>query len=214
MTSTSVIMLLAGILMAWFAAGSIFNIRRGKAALRWLQSGLPLIGERTTVRWFGTTGVEMTIAKAKAPFDHATLVIFMEPRDVPWVWGPSRARGRRDTLIFRGDFDRSPAVDLEALDMSSWSGREVRGRLKEERWSEREPATAGDPRLFYKFDRAAALGDTLLSISRGAGMTVRRLSVRRGEPNLQIHVDLPSFSASGTEFFEAVRAIGEQAAKG
>ncbi len=213
MTSTSVIMLIAGALMAWFAAGSIFNIRKGKAALAWLQSGLPLIGERTTVRWFGTTGVEMTIAKAKAPFDRATLVIFMEPRDVPWVWGPSRARGRRDTLIFRGDFEHAPSIDLEALDMASWSGREIRSRLKQERWSEREPRKAGDVRLFYKFERAAGIGDTLLSLARGAGMTVRRLSVRRGEPHLQIHVDLPPFSASGTELFEAVRAIGERVAQ-
>src|ERR1035437_6499979 len=76
-------MVLVTIVMGWFAAGSIWNVRKGKAALRWMQGGLPLLGERTTVRWLGTTSVEMVIAKARKPFEQATLVIFLEPRHAP-----------------------------------------------------------------------------------------------------------------------------------
>jgi hypothetical protein len=42
-------------------------------------------------------------------------------------------------------------------------------------------------------------------------MTVRRLSVRRAEPHLQLHVDLPEVSAPAVEFFTAVRTLGEMA---
>jgi hypothetical protein len=210
MTPTNAIMLFVAAFMAWFAAGSIWNVRKGKAVLRWMEGGLPLVAERTTVRWLGTTGVEMSIARAKKPFDQATLVIFLEPRDVPWIWGPARARGRRDTLIFRAQLARSPAFDLEALDMASWSGRDAQPRVRDERWSVREPTIGGDVRLFFKIEGAVALADTLLGLAREGGMTVRRLSVRRGEPHFQIHVDLPSVSTSGAEFFKTVRAIAER----
>lgn len=210
MTSTNVIMLFVALFMGWFAAGSIWNVRKGKAVLRWMQGGLPLIGERTTVRWLGTTGVEMSIAGVKEPFDQATLVIFLEPRDVPWIWGPSRARGRRDTLIFRAQLGRPPAVDLEALDPASWSGRDARRRIEAERWSIREPQSRDSLRLFFKTDGAVTLGDALLDLASQAGMTVRRLSVRRGEPHLQVHADLPSVSSSGAEFFQTLRAIAER----
>lgn len=211
MTPTTAVMLFLAVVMGWFAAGSIWNVRKGKAVLHWMQSGLPLIGERTTVRWLGTTGVEMSIAKAKKPFDQATLVIFLEPRDVPWIWGPARARGRRDTLILRAQLGRAPAVDLELLDMASWSGRDAGSRVESEQWSVREPAGPGDLHLFYRTDSAVALGDALLALARGAGMSVRRLSVRRGEPHLQIHLDLPLPSDSAPELFKTVRAMGERA---
>jgi hypothetical protein len=42
-------------------------------------------------------------------------------------------------------------------------------------------------------------------------MTVRRLSVRRAEPHLQLHIDLPHESAPAADFFAAVRTIGERA---
>jgi hypothetical protein len=50
--------------MLWFAAGSAWNVRMGKAAMRWMQDGLPRVGERTTVRWIGSISVEMVIQKA------------------------------------------------------------------------------------------------------------------------------------------------------
>src|SRR5512140_307778 len=140
LSSQTAVMILVTIVMGWFAAGSIWNVRKGKAVLRWMHGGLPLLGERTTVRWLGTTSVEMVIAKARKPFDQATIVLFFEPRDVPWIWGPSRLRGRRDTLIVRARLAKTPTADLEAIDVASWSGREARPRITGERWELREPA--------------------------------------------------------------------------
>ena len=76
--------------------------------MRWMQGGLKLLGERTTVRWLGSTAVELGNREAKAPFEEVTVVVFLEPRDVPWMWALSRARGRRDTLIVRGQLRRPP----------------------------------------------------------------------------------------------------------
>ena len=195
--------------MVWFAAGSAWNVRKGKATMRWMQEGLPRLGERTTVRWLGTNSVEMVIQKAKSPFEQVTLVIFLEPRDVPWIWALTRARGRRDTLIFRARLPRAPLQDLEMLDRASWSGRDALRRMASEQWTARDPAAQDPLTAFTRSGSATALGDTLLGHLRGTGITVRRLSVRSIEPHLQLHMDLTADSLSAPELFKALRAVGQ-----
>jgi hypothetical protein len=204
-------MFLVALVMVWFAAGSIWNVRKGKATLRWMQAGLHLLCERTTVRWLGTTAVELVLSKPKPPFEEATLVIFLEPRDVPWLWGFSRSRGRRDALIVRGKLRRAPHGDLEALDPSSFAGRDALRHMAKERWSVRERTAEGGRPVYYKVEGTLPLADDLLELARAGGLTVRRLSVRRTEPHLQLHVDLPAASAPAAEVFAAVRTIGERA---
>ena len=204
-------MFLVAIVMVWFAAGSIWNVRKGKATMRWMQGGLHLLCERTTVRWLGTTAVELALVNPKAPFEDVTLVIFLEPRDVPWLWGFSRSRGRRDTLILRARLRRAPHGDLEALDRSSFAGRDALRRMASERWSVREAAASGARPVYYKVEGTLPLADDLLELARAGGLTVRRLSVRRTEPHLQLHVDLPAASAPAADVFAAVRTIGERA---
>jgi hypothetical protein len=204
-------MFVVAVVMVWFAAGSIWNVRKGKSTLRWMQGGLHVLCERTTVRWLGTTAVELVLSKAKPPFEEATLVIFLEPRDVPWLWGFSRSRGRRDALILRARLRRAPHADLEALDRASFAGRDALRRMASERWSVRESAAPGASPVFYKAEGTLLLADDLLELARAGGITVRRLSVRRAEPHLQLHVDLPAAPAAAAEYFAAVRTIGERA---
>jgi len=208
-----VVIALVAVVMGWFAIGSVLNVRRGQAAMRWMQDGLRLVGERTTVRWIGTTSVELAIAKAEPPFSQLKLVVFLEPRDVPWLWALTRRRGRRDTLIVVGQLVQAPAQELEALDRRSWSGREALRRARGQRWSARE-AVAGRLEVLYKYDAALPLADSLVELAAGTGVTVRRLGLRRAEPHLQLHVDLPAAETSAAEFFARLRTIGERASKG
>jgi hypothetical protein len=195
--------------MVWFAAGSAWNVRKGKATMRWMQDGLPRVGERTTVKWLGTNSVEMIIQKAKAPFEQVTLVIFLEPRDVPWIWALTRARGRRDTLIFRARLLHAPSQEIEVLDETSWSGRDALRRMAPEQWTAREPADQDHLTAFSRSGNTTALGDTLLGLLRDTGITVRRLSVRSVEPHLQLHMDLTAHSLSASELFKTLRAVGQ-----
>jgi hypothetical protein len=199
--------------VAWFAAGTIWNVRKGSALMRWMQGGpdggLRALGERTTVRWLGSTAVEMVLSDAKPPFAAVTLVIFLEPRDLPW-WPISRARGRRDTLIVRGVLRRAPALELEALDPLSWSGRDALARVPRE-WLVREAAAPGGLVVHHASAGALARADQLLALAGRAGLALKRLSLRRTEPNLQIHVDLPDGSQPAREFFEAVHTLAELA---
>jgi len=175
--------------------------------MRWMQGGLQVLGERTTVRWLGSTVVEMVLSDAKPPFAAVTLVIFLEPRDLPW-WPLSRARGRRDTLIIRGVLRRAPAVELEALDPASWSGRDALPRVPRE-W----PAREGKIAVHYESSPALERADALIARAQGAGMRAARLSVRRAGPHFQLHVLLPDRARPAREFFEAVHGLSELALK-
>lgn len=206
---TELIGIVAIAVVAWFAAGTIWNVRLGREVLRWMQGGLPVLGPHTTMRWLGSTVVEMVIGDGKAPFRTATVVIFLEPRDLPW-WPLSRLRGRRDTLIVRGVLRRSPTVEVEALDPKSWSARDARSRVPAE-WAIRQAEPPSGVAVHYADAAALARADTMLSRAERAGLTIRRLSVRRTEPNLQIHGALPDRRQPAREFFEAVHAIGELA---
>ena len=201
---------LAILLVGWFALGTIWNVRKGGALMRWLQTGLPAVGERTTVRWLGSTAVEMVIREAKAPFEKITLVIFLEPRDMPWMWVFSRRTGRRDTLILRGELRRPPAIDLEAIDLASWSGKDASHALSSGDLSLREPSRPGALAV-YGSEAALGRADPLIELAGKGGCAVRRLSVRRTAPHLQLHVDAPGEGASARALFDSFSALAERA---
>jgi hypothetical protein len=207
---TELIGIAAVAVVAWFAAGTIWNVREGRALMRWMQGGLSALGGRTTVRWLGSTAVEMVIRDAKAPFAGVTLVIFLEARDVPWMWALGRSRGRRDTLIIRGVLRRGPAVEFEALDPASWSGRDALPRVPPE-WPLRQAEVPGDVVVHHANAAAIEHADALLALAQRAGLAVRRLSVRRTEPNFQLHVSLSDCRQPARDFFEAVHALAERA---
>jgi len=207
---TGLIGITAIAVVAWFAAGTIWNVRKGRALMRWMQGGMPALGERTTVRWLGSTAVELVIREARAPFIAATLIIFLEPRDVPWLWALGRSRGRRDTLIVRGALRRVPDVELEALDPRSWSGREALRQLPPG-WLVRPAGTAGAALVHHASAAALPRAEDLLQRAHAAGLSVRRLSVRRIEPNFQLHVSLPDLRQAARDFFDAVHTIAESA---
>ena len=162
------------------------------------------------MRWLGSTAVEMALRDTKAPFTGVTLVIFLEARDLPWMWALGRSRGRRDTLIIRAVLSRSPALEFEALDPLSWSGRDALPRVPRD-WLLREAAPPGSLVVHHASAGALARADELLALAERAGLAVKRLSLRRAEPNLQIHVALPDGRQPAREFFEAVHALAELA---
>lgn len=207
---TALLTALAFLLVGWFAAGTIWNVRKGGSLMRWLQQGLPAVGERTTVRWLGSTAVEMVIREPRAPFEKVTLVIFLEPRDMPWMWIFSRRGGRRDTLILRGELRSTPAIDLEALDTGSWSGKDALHHVAG--WSRQKAPDGEGLATFYADDAALARADAMIDLAGRSGLAVRRLSVRRTAPHLQLHVAAPGESASARALFDSFRALAERAA--
>jgi hypothetical protein len=181
----------AGLLavMLAFTFGTQRNIRKGNAVLAWLQRGLPLLGRRATLRWLGSSAVQLDIVEPVEPFREATCLVVLEPRDVPFLWLATRSRGRRDVLIIRGNLRRAPRVDLEAVDPAAWlvaddesdpewTSIDLRPGVRASASTDPEQAIVGAVREAWN-DLAAASGGTW------------RISIRRTVPHLQVHVRPP-----------------------
>jgi hypothetical protein len=202
----SLLVLVAVGFLILFALGTQQNVRRGESFLTWLQSGLPVLGRRTTVRWLGSSAVELKINEPNSPFSATETLVVLEPRDVGWLWAWSRSRGRRDFIIIRGRLEQSPSFELEAGDTRGWTGADRLKRLDPEAWHQDKwgdiqvahtagADTATIRRFWQDFD----------SVSNG----VWRLSVRRDNPHLEIHVLPPDREASEARvLFEKFRELG------
>ncbi|MGA2990593.1 MAG: hypothetical protein ABSD88_08965 [Candidatus Korobacteraceae bacterium] len=177
----------AVLVVGWFAVGTQFNLYRGKKTLAWLQDGLKLLGDRTSLRWLGTAAVELKIQNAKEPFRNAEVVVVLEPRDVPLLWWYYRMRGRRDLLIVRGQLRVSPGADFEAFDPSTWSARGVESKLRFRNWN--QIPVAPSPLIAYAAGNPPPAASLLQALA-DAGCQPVRVAIRRTDPNLEIHYRL------------------------
>jgi len=192
-------------IVGWFAAGTHHNVRKGHAVMRWLQDGLPLVGEKTTLRWLGSSVLELKIQQAKAPFRHAEVLVVLEPRDVAPLWGLAHLRGRRDLFIFRGVLRTQPQVELEALDTTSWPTHELTDRAKNY-WI---PLATAPPLIAYAPGNLPAASELLGRAALDA-CPLQRLIVRRAESNLEVQWRLdPLRKHSARTVFETLQRITE-----
>lgn len=202
------------IVLGWFALGLTWNLRKGNALLRWLQAGLPQLGERTTMRWLGTSAIELVIAKARSPFKQVTLLAVMEPRDIPWLWLISRSQHRRDALIIRAQLQTVPTYEFDLIAPDAWNETKQSGQREAQPWAI-EPVddlNFGAPSTTRSLSRAIAVD--ALPLARRTQSRVWRLSTRRNDPQLELHVPLPNPRATDAQaFFTALRELGEQLSK-
>lgn len=206
----ALLFVLVVIIMGWFAVGVVWNIRRGNAVLRWMQAGLPRLGEKTTLRWLGSSAVELGIAKARPPFRRVELLLVLEPRDVPWFWGLARWRGRRDMLIVRGQLQAAPMYEFDLLSAGSWSEQQLRQSPRTARWEKDslEGVTFAAPAPTRTLSRPQA--SAILAAARKIDPIVWRLSVRREYPQLELHVPLPDpLRTEAAAYFNALRSLAE-----
>jgi hypothetical protein len=185
----ALVVLLLLVVMLAFAFGTQRNIRIGNDHLRWLQSGLPEIGPRATMRWLGSSAVQLDVVDPVEPFREATVLVVLEPRDVPLLWLFARARGRRDVLIVRANLRRAPQLDLEAVDPAAWvkaDADEVAG------WSAIDVGSglAATASGMVEPETSAAVRRTGQRLEATGG-TVWRLSIRRVVPHLEVHLRPP-----------------------
>ena len=196
------------VIMGWFAFGVIYNLRRGDALLKWMQDGLPGIGQRTTFRWLGTSVAELVIAHAKKPFRRLETLLVLKPRDVFWMTIMAYFQGRNDIVIFRAQLSTPPLLDLELVDPKTWSGRNVLKQVTERKW---ESKAYKDMQLLAPkglLDLAATTLDGLAFPMQRLSARYARFSLRRDAPNLELHVSSPAYrTLDAKQYFEALREL-------
>jgi hypothetical protein len=197
-----------------FIVGTQYNIRKGDAVLKWLQKGLPLVGERTTFRWMGSSVMEMKIAKAKDPFRSLETLVVFEPRDVPFLWAFARVRGRRDLMIFRAQLRAAPSFELEVFDPRGWSTGGLERQAQGKKWKPVDLRGASPLRAYYSGSDAVPAAQSLVDAAAHIG-GLTRLAIRRNVPNLEVQWLLPNTETrAARDLFLRLRQIGEDAARG
>jgi hypothetical protein len=198
------------ILMGWFAIGVIYNLRRGDALLKWMQNGLPDIGQKTTLRWLGTSVAELVIAHAKKPFRRLETLLVFKPRDVFWMTILAYFQGREDIVIFRAQLTTAPITDLELVDPKTWSGRGVLKQFADRKW---ESQTYQGMQLLAPaglLDLATKTLDRLAVPMQKLSSHYVRFSLRRdaSQSNFEVHLPFPVFrSTEAKQYFGALREV-------
>jgi len=194
--------------MGWFAIGMIYNLRRGDALLKWMQNGLPDIGQKTTFRWLGTSVAELVITQAKKPFRRFETLLFLKPRDVFWMTIAAYFQGREDIVIFRAHLITAPATDLELLDLKTWSGRDTQRRIRQRKW---ESTTYQGLELMAPaglLDLATKTLDRLALPMQKFSSRYARFSLHRNAPNFEVHVPFPDHrNVDAKQYFAALREL-------
>ncbi len=197
---------LAVIVMGAFGIGTLVNIRKGDQMLKWMRGGMPLIGERATMRWLGSSVVEVKLTKSHAPFRTAETLVVLEPRDVLILWGWTRWQGRRDLLIFRSQLSSAPKFELEILDPHSWTTHRTERDVKKKNWQSLTLPTT--PLRIYQSGNERVDVQRLIDLASQVGGKLVRLSVHRSVPNLEVHWLMPNVNQDNAhEWFSHLKEL-------
>ncbi len=205
--SLAIFIVVVILVVGGFALGTHRNVRRGHDAMAWVQEGLPLVGEKTTLRWLGSSVVQLRIQNAKRPFREVEVLFVLEPRDIAPLWLLARARGRRDLFIFRSRLHKLPEFEFEAFEPTAWSARGREAQARRHKW---QPAPARDSLVAYSPEPTPA-AHRLLDLAVLSGCPLLRLSVQRSDPNFEVHWPLAELKKlPASTVFETVRKLGQQ----
>lgn len=215
MNSQAIVIAAVAVFMGWFAIGMIYNLRRGDKLLKWMQDGLPLIGQRTTFRWLGSSVAEMGIAKAKRPFQRLDTLLVLKPRDVFWMTILALFQGRGDVLIFRAALATPPLLDLELADPKTWTGRDALNKAAKRNW---EATDYHGLRLMAPkglLNLAAETLDRIHTPMQSLSPRYVRFSLRKTAPNMELHLPFPNPRETDARvYFQSLidlgRAVGER----
>lgn len=209
--TAALVILLA--LLCWYFIGMQYNIRRGRRALRWLEQGLPVIGERAALNWTGVSRVEIQIPKAKEPFRSANVAIELVPREMPlwWVW--KRNAPHTDTIIVRAQLRAAPRFDLVSHSPRVAADEHLK-RSGAGQWTAVQGGLANAMNADIRGGISPYAVNRLIVQTTLEGMTLTRLIVHRSAPNLEVHYLLPQFEqVSPQRVFTSIHHLGQEIAQ-
>jgi hypothetical protein len=203
-----ILLIVAIAVLGSFALGTTWNVRKGNQVMKWIRDGLPLIGERSTYRWLGSSVVELKIAKAKSPFRNSETLVVFEPRDILLFWGWARWRGRRDMLIFRAQLESAPGYEIEVFDPNAWTTHNTERDVAKKNWTKLDLAPHPALRAYYSSKADTSQISRIVNLANQLDGKLIRLSIHRDLPNLEIHWLLPDLkTARANQVFGQVKQI-------
>jgi hypothetical protein len=200
-------------LLSWYLIGMQYNIRRGRRALKWLEQGLPIVGEKAALNWTGVSHVHVQIHKAKDPFRSADVLIDLVPREMPlwWIW--RRGAAEKDTLIVRAQLRAAPRFDLVSHSPHVRADEQLK-RSGSGQWTPVQGGLANAMNADIRGTISPYAVNRLIVQTTLDGMILTRLIVHRSAPNLEVHYLLPHFEqVSPQRVFTSIHQLGEEVAQ-
>ncbi|HZQ05517.1 MAG TPA: hypothetical protein VFD70_02995 [Anaerolineae bacterium] len=201
------------VLLCWYLLGTQFNIRRARRAIKWLEQGLPVIGEKASLNWSGVSHVQLIVNKAKDPFRSAELVIDLQPRELPLYWFWKQRKNQKDTIIFRAQLRAAPRFDLVSHSPHVPADEHLK-RSGSGQWTAVQGGLANAMTADIRGSISPYAVNRLIVQTTLDGVTLTRLVVHRSAPNIEVHYLLPLFEqVSAQRVFTSLHQLGEEIAQ-
>lgn len=201
------------VLLCWYLLGMQYNIRRERRALKWMEQGLPIIGEKAALDWSGVSHVEIQVPKAKEPFRSADVVIDLVPREIPFWWFWRKNVPTQDTIIVRAQLRTAPHFDLVSHSPHVPADEQLK-RSGTGQWTAVQGGLANAMTADIRGNISPYTVNRLIVQTTLEGMTLTRLIVHRSAPNLEVHYLLPQFAqVSSQRVFTGIHQLGEEVAQ-
>ncbi len=197
-------------LLCWYLAGMQYNVRRSRRALKWIEQGLPVIGEKAALNWSGVSQVQIHVTQAKDPFRSADVVVQLKPRELPfwWFWQPRAPT--HDLLILRAQLRHAPGFDLVSHSPRVPADEQLK-RHGAGQWSAVQGGLANAMNADIRGAISPYAVNRLIVQTTLEGMSLTRLMVYRAAPNLEVHYLLPKFEqVSPQRLFTILHQLGEE----
>lgn len=200
-------------LLLWYLVGMQLNIRRGRRALKWLEQGLPVIGEKAALNWTGVSHVEIQVNKAKDPFRSADVIVDLVPREIPFWWLRKVQVQNKDTVIVRAQLRAAPRFDLVSYSPHVLADEQLK-RSGTGQWTAVQGGLANAMTADIRGTISPYAVNRLIVQTTLDGMTLTRLIVHRSSPNLEVHYLLPPFDqVSPQRVFTSIHQLGQEVAQ-
>jgi hypothetical protein len=202
------------LLVAGYLWGSVVNRRVRRMAAGWARRGLSGLPDGATIRTLGTAGFLIQQPRPRPGLDDLQLTVLLAPREVLPLWLWHRLTRRSDLVVLRVALATAAAADLEIVARASPFGRTaLRGLNEAEGWKvvhRNEAFTIGARRT----KNAAPLGQNVLSLLAPAIPGLAQISMRRGNPTVQVGFPLPRPEVSLGPMLDALAAVAERLREG
>ncbi len=185
--ATQAVIAFCVLLVIWYVVGWQVNRRRGMCLLEWIVQGLRASGEQITVSRLGTSGFQVSVGKAQAPFKRIEATILLEPREILLFWIFHLLQGRSDYLVFKGTLRASPQGEVEAMTRRHLASQVPKG-LDEEGWISQE--TARGLVMAYRGKKGQPQADAISHLVEDLSPRLLRLSLSKKDPHLLVSLSL------------------------
>ncbi len=194
------------IIALWYVWFRRRNRRKSIHVLQRIKTAFAGHAQIIGVRWAGASRFSVRLKVLSTLFQHASLLVYLHPLELPLNWLSSRIRKKKETLTFEADLECPPAFNLE-VNNHRWCGR-TRNFPKDRRRIAVD--TCGPFILTTRNDWQREITTMMTALVASRDCDFLTVSFRRTSPHFTATVPLDSLSPESqceAEIFNVLREL-------